>query len=191
MKLRSNAWEHWAVKFCLFYLFSHRYGPKHSCSVKLLNFIHISDTADAIILLWINHNLHHLGALSIISFNAISGGVYEIHSTMSLLPKIMFLKSSSLCLWGNNYISSCVFLLIMSAMNLRGQLNDNSQKACFPFIVFIFCSYFNSLIVKLPLIVSYIISFEKRDYYIIFKNKLTPWTIPEVCLQYTLDIIMY
>ena len=141
MKLRYSVWEHRAVKFCLFYLFSHKHGPNipNSCSAKLLNFIHISDIADAIILLWTNHNLHNLGPLSIISFNAISGGVYEMHSTMSLLPKIMFLKSSSLCLWGNNYMSSWVFLLIMSAMNLRAKLNALSQKACFPFIVFIFC----------------------------------------------------
>lgn len=46
-----------------------------------------------------------------------------------------------------------------------------TQKACFPFVALIFLLYFNSLIAKLPFIVSYIISFEKRDYYIIFKNK--------------------
>lgn len=189
--MRYKAWEHWAVKFCLFYLFSHRHGPNipNSCSVKLLNFIDISDIADTVILLRINHNLHYLGPLSIISFNAIPGGVYEMHSTTSLLPKIMFLKSSSLCLWGNNYMSSCAFLLIMSAMNLRAKLSAHSQKACFPFVVLIFCFYFNSLIVKLPFIVSHIMSFEKIDYYIIFKNKLTPRTIPKVCLQYTSDIM--
>lgn len=98
---------------------------------KLLNFVDISDTAEAVPPLRINTNLHHLRPLSVISFNIIYKGPTVMHSVMNLLPEMFFsLMSSRLCLWVKSDISSCVSLFILSARNLRAKLNAYSQKIC-------------------------------------------------------------